>query len=100
MEGALDLSAYRIDPLVDTAWYDDYERKMGGTAFRAYINRVYGELLDLKEGQFFSIPENVCPQNYDLFVKIGCLFICEMKRGNFEFNSRFTEIRRLRERII
>lgn len=92
----LDLSEHRINPVVDTDWYYDYEKKMGEKEFRSYINRVYGELMALPEGKEFSIEDNVCPQNYDLFVKIGCLFVCEMKNENFEFNSRFTVIRRLK----
>lgn len=92
----LDLSAHRIDPMKDTDWYYDYERKMGHEQFQKYVNRIYGVLIELHEGESFSIVRHVAPENYDLFVKIGCLFINEMKYENFEFNSTFTAIRRIK----
>jgi len=92
----LDLIHHRVDPRTETEWYYEYERTMGEQTFRAYINRVYGVLLDLPIGGSFSIEKRVKPANHALFVKIGCLFINEQNKENFEFNSRFTEIRRLK----
>jgi hypothetical protein len=50
---------------------------MGSEAFREYVNSVYEKLMAMKVGDRFSIDKNVRPENIELFVKIGCMFILD-----------------------
>jgi hypothetical protein len=50
---------------------------MGSEAFREYINRVYTELMMMNVGERFSIDKNVRPENIELFIKTGCMFILD-----------------------
>lgn len=84
-----DLSGYR---LTDWAWVGHYKERMGADAFRDYIDRVYGTLLRIPVGGSFQIAERVRPENRELFIKIGCMFIQE-GHADYDFNETFTIIR-------
>lgn len=84
-----DLSRYR---LTDWAWVGHYKDRMGAEAFRDYMNRVYAQLLRIPVGGSFRIDERVRPENRELFVKIGCMFIQE-GHTDYDFNDTFTIIR-------
>ena len=73
-------------------WYEEYELKMGEQNLRDYVNKVWKGLLELKLGESLDVIENVQPERYDLFIKIGCLFIQE-NNMNYEFNNQYTKIR-------
>ncbi|NDV45822.1 hypothetical protein D0T49_01995 [Paludibacter sp. 221] len=91
----INLIHHRPEDLNDFSWYEEYEKQMGEKELRSYVNKVYGLLMDLPEGESFSITAKVDPRNYNLFIKAACLFISEQKAQNFEFNSKFTEIRHI-----
>lgn len=77
----------------DYGWVELYKNKMGDAQFRDYLNSVYRQLLSLQVGQYFDIVKNVRSENYELFVKICCLFISE-EHGNYEFFGNYTKIKR------
>jgi len=90
----LNLKHYRPDDFKNFDWYEQCEREMGEDVFRRYVNRVWGVLLALPiDGKFF-IEKMVEPENYEMFVKVACLFMFEDKTGWFEFNEEFTVIKR------
>ena len=84
-----DYSGYK---LTDWAWVEHYKERMGAEAFRDYMNRVYGTLLRIPVGGSIQITERVRPENRELFIKIGCMFIQEGHADN-DFNETFTAIR-------
>jgi hypothetical protein len=74
-------------------WNEKYELTMGEEELRKYVDRVWISLLKLELGEHIDILKVVAPERYDLFIKIGCLFIEEMRAWNFEFNNEYTQIR-------
>jgi len=82
------LSKYKM---TSYSWYEEYEQKMGEQTLRDYVNKVWKTLLELKLGQSLDVIEKVDPKRYDLFVKVGCLFIQE-NNMNYEFNNEYTKI--------
>lgn len=85
-----DLSRYRM---TDYGWVESYKNKMGATQFREYLHGVYRQLFSLHIGQYFDILKNVRSENYEIFIKICCLFISE-GNSNYEFFANYTKIRR------
>ena len=83
------LSEYKM---TSYEWYEEYELKMGEQNLRDYVNKVWKVLLELKLGESLDVIENVKPERYELFIKIGCLFIQE-NNMNYEFNNQYTKIR-------
>lgn len=84
-----DYSRYK---LTDWAWVEHYKERMGAEAFRDYMNRVYGTLLRIPVDGSIQITERVRPENRELFIKIGCMFIQE-GHADYDFNETFTTIR-------
>ena len=84
----INLSEFRM---TSYSWYEAYEIKMGEQSLRDYVNKVWLALLKLKLDESFDVIENVEPERYDLFVKVGCLFIQE-NNMNYEFNNEYTKI--------
>jgi hypothetical protein len=60
-------------------WHEEYAKQRGREAYRKFINDVYQLLLKMQPGSFFQIEGNVKPENIDLFIKVCCLFIEEMR---------------------
>lgn len=79
--------------MTDYGWVESYKSKMGDAQFRDYLNSVYRQLITLHPGQYFDIVKNVRSENYELFVKICCLFIVE-GHSNYEFFGNYTKIKR------
>ena len=65
---------------------------MGEEPLRAYVDKVYISLNKLQVGQYIDILKHVAPERYDLFIKVGCLYIIETKAWNYEFNNEYTKI--------
>lgn len=78
--------------LTDYSWYDIYAEKMGEDVLRAYVDKVYISLNKLIVGQSIDVLKHVSPERYDLFIKVGCLYIIETKAWNYEFNNEYTKI--------
>lgn len=84
-----DLSRYRMN---DYAWIEIYKKKMGNQAFYEYRDSVYHQLMSLQPGQYFDIVKNVRQENYEVFIKICCMFISE-SNSNYEFFANYTKIK-------
>jgi len=94
MATILNLSHHRPPDFINFDWYERYEREMGEAEFRKYVNRVWGALLDMPVDSVFLIEKYVEPKNYEMFVKVACLFLFEEKIRWYDFNEEFTVIKR------
>ena len=80
-------------------WCDRYRSLMGTAAYEKYVGSVYGLLMEMQPGSFFSIEKNVKPENRDLFIKTCCMFMKEQYLSDqsrdfcHSFNATCTEIR-------
>jgi hypothetical protein len=62
---------------------------------RAYVNKVYGLIEQIKPGMFITIDKLVSEQNLNMFIKSVCLYIIESKRNNIEFSNDYLTIKKL-----
>jgi hypothetical protein len=77
--------------MTDWSWIQTYKDRMGNKAFKEYVNSVYKRLMEMKVGDRFSIDKNVRPENTELFIKIGCMFIRE-GFCDYEFSNDYKSI--------
>lgn len=81
---------YRLN---DYSFIEEYEKKMGQNYFRKYRDDVYIFLINMKVDEKFSIERNVKKENFDLFIKIICLFILE-GHPDYEFTNDYKFVKR------
>ena len=62
---------------------------------RAYVNKVYGLIEQIKPGMFITIDKLVSEQNLNMFIKSVCLYIIETKANNIEFSNNYLTIKKL-----
>lgn len=84
----ISLVQYRM---TDWDWIHIYKTRMGNDPFHEYVNNVYRQLLSIKRGTYFDITKHVQKGNYEIFVKIGCMFITE-GHPEYEFSTDYTKI--------
>lgn len=79
----MDFSHYKLN---DLAELDELAEKYG-PKFEPFLRKVYKCLTELKEGESFDIEANVCAENRELFIKIGCSYILEESQNRGTFDS-------------
>ena len=73
---------------------DNIRVKVGEDKFNNYKKIVYNTLWRLKSGEIFEINRNVKSQNLEVFIKITCLYMIEMKGDcNIVFKDGFNQIK-------
>lgn len=68
----MNLQKYRLNDWSELSKFKD---EMGIEEYNAYTDKVYSVLLNLPPGKFYSVNKLAKPENFDLFIKICCLFI-------------------------
>ena len=66
--------------------------KMGTVEFFKYGNRVFKHLEDMKSGSKFDIVKHVEEKNWELFIKLACLYNHWNYGHPLSFNEEFTVI--------
>jgi hypothetical protein len=92
-----DYKRYTIDAIpVMRARMIDGDRKAREKVC-AFVNKVYGILMDMKPLEAMNIEKNVQPANREIFIRTVCLFVHE---GNtdYEFTPDWSAVRRLAEK--
>lgn len=86
----MDFSAYKM---VNFDWIKIYQDKLGRTVFYAFIDKVYGILNRMEEGQVFNLSTDISitDRNRDLFIKVACMYINEGNE-NYSFSNDYTLI--------
>ena len=67
-----------------------YRDKMSWPTFKAYVERLYNKVIDMKPGDRFRIDDLVAEENRDLFIKLLCLFAIMHGTATFYFNNEYT----------
>ena len=76
----MDLSRYRLN---ETKELMELKEKYGDR-FDLFFKKVFQCLDNLKEGEVFDVLTNVCPENQELFIKIGCFYVITESRKTFD----------------
>jgi hypothetical protein len=86
----MDFSAYKM---VNFDWIKIYQDKLGRSVFYAFIDKVYGILNRMQEGQVFNLSTDISitDRNRDLFIKVACMYINEGNE-NYSFSNDYTLI--------
>lgn len=89
----MDFSVYKMS---DYNWIKTYQDKLGKITFNAFVDKVYGILDRVKEGQSFDISADISitDRNRDLFIKVACMYIADGNE-NYSFSEDHTIISRI-----
>ena len=71
--------------MINWNWIREYRSSMGEKEFNDYFGKIYLFLLQLPEGKYFDISQNVTEKNRDIFIKICCLFIIEQRKSKNDY---------------
>jgi hypothetical protein len=87
----MNLSKYHLEHPSEV---EIYKNQMGKEKFFEYAISVYKHFARMSRYSVFNITKKVDNQNWEMFVKITCLYRIDFP-GHLQVNNTFTEITRL-----